>query len=77
MKSITGKESMSDTGYFDTFHVAPRYPFGYGLSYTEFEMHLAGMRLEKSTVEISVDVKNKGEAYSGKRSSTDLCKLSG
>ena len=29
-------------------------------------MHLAGMRLEKSTVEISVDVKNKGEAYSGK-----------
>lgn len=52
--------------YFDTFHVAPRYPFGYGLSYTEFEMHLAGMRLEKSTVEISVDVKNKGEAYSGK-----------
>lgn len=52
--------------YFDTFHVAPRYPFGYGLSYTKFEMHLAGMRLEKSTVEISVDVKNKGEAYSGK-----------
>ena len=46
--------------YFDTFHVAPRYPFGYGLSYTEFEMHLAGMRLERTTVEISVDVKNKG-----------------
>ena len=52
--------------YFDTFHVAPRYPFGYGLSYTEFEMHLAGMRLERTTVEISVDVKNKGEVYSGK-----------
>ena len=52
--------------YFDTLHVAPRYPFGYGLSYTEFEMHLAGMRLERTTVEISVDVKNKGEVYSGK-----------
>ena len=52
--------------YFDTFHVAPRYPFGYGLSYTEFEMHLAGMRLERTTVEISVDVKNKGEVYNGK-----------
>ena len=52
--------------YFDTFHVAPRYPFGYGLSYTEFEMHLAGMRLERTTIEISVDVKNKGEVYSGK-----------
>lgn len=29
-------------------------------------MHLAGMRLERTTVEISVDVKNKGEVYSGK-----------
>ena len=29
-------------------------------------MHLAGMRLERTTVEISVDVKNKGEVYNGK-----------
>lgn len=29
-------------------------------------MHLAGMRLERTTIEISVDVKNKGEVYSGK-----------
>ena len=52
--------------YFDTFHVAPRYPFGYGLSYTTFEMHLADMKMEKTTVTIHADVKNTGEAYSGK-----------
>lgn len=50
--------------YYDTKKMAVRYPFGYGLSYTQFE--ISNLRLSKTavqgteTVEVSVDVKNIG-----------------
>ena len=52
--------------YFDTFGVQPCYPFGYGLSYTEFSMFSAGVSLEGTKVSMEVVVSNMGTAYSGK-----------
>jgi beta-glucosidase len=56
-------ESIGFADYVDAPH-RPRYPFGHGLSYTEFEY--AGLRLNKrafapdETVRISADIKNCG-----------------
>ena len=52
--------------YFDTFGVEPAYPFGFGLSYTKFDMHSAGVALEGSKVTVKAEVVNKGDIYSGK-----------
>lgn len=57
--------------YFDTFDVPARYCFGYGLSYTEFEMKageisLEGMGTASPMVSVNVEVKNTGDTYSGK-----------
>ncbi|MGN0814267.1 MAG: glycoside hydrolase family 3 C-terminal domain-containing protein [Candidatus Coproplasma sp.] len=43
--------------YYDTFGVAVRYPFGYGLSYTDFEF--SGCKVDPSGA--TVTVKNTGE----------------
>ena len=51
--------------YFDSVGKKALFPFGYGLSYTDFEMSDAAVSLEKETVKISVNVKNTGN-YSGK-----------
>lgn len=52
--------------YFDSFNVFPRYEFGYGLSYTSFDIKTKKVELEKTKVKITVDVKNIGDQYSGK-----------
>ena len=46
--------------YFDSFAVNPRYPFGYGLSYTSFEIKTSAVKLEKSKVQIEASVRNTG-----------------
>lgn len=54
--------------YFETFNKdAVRYPFGYGLSYTSFELSNTSFTADydKKIIEYSVDVKNTGN-YAGK-----------
>ena len=51
--------------YFDTFHVEPLYPFGYGKSYTTFGINPVSAAAGGETVRLSVSVRNTG-AYVGK-----------
>lgn len=51
--------------WFDSFGITPRYPFGFGLSYTEFENHFESITCEKSFVTVTANVANTGAA-SGK-----------
>lgn len=52
--------------YFDTFGIEPRYPFGYGLSYTDFDIQTKDISVDKTKVTVKVLVENVGKEYSGK-----------
>ena len=47
--------------YFDTFGIEPRFHFGHGLGYTEFEIETADRKLVERTVSLVVNVRNTGE----------------
>lgn len=51
--------------YFDSFNKKPAYEFGYGLSYTNFDMNVVSVEADEKKVTIKVNVKNTGN-YSGK-----------
>ncbi len=51
--------------YFTSYDVKPRYPFGYGLSYTSFDYEMTSVKVKDSQVELEVCVKNTGD-FSGK-----------
>ena len=51
--------------YFDTFNREVAYPFGYGLSYTTFEMSKPVVKAKGDLVTVSITVKNTG-TVSGK-----------
>lgn len=51
--------------YFDSFGVEPAFPFGFGLSYTDFTVHSAGVSLENSIVRVKANVTNTGNEFSG------------
>jgi len=52
--------------YFDSFHVEPAYPFGFGLSYTTFSFSDTALSAEGSTITLSTAITNTGNRYSGK-----------
>ncbi len=52
--------------YFDSFDVAPVYPFGYGLSYTDFSVETLDVCVDGANVKVKVKVENTGDKYSGK-----------
>lgn len=51
--------------YFDTVGKEPLFPFGYGLSFTDFSCGVSKIANEKSKITVCVNVKNTGK-YAGK-----------
>ncbi|GFP77431.1 glycoside hydrolase family 3 C-terminal domain-containing protein [Clostridium fungisolvens] len=52
--------------YFDTFGITPKYEFGYGLSYTNFDINVKEVSADTERVTVKAEVKNTGSTYSGK-----------
>lgn len=52
--------------YFDTFGITPAYAFGYGLSYTDFDIDVQSVTADEEKVEVKAQVTNTGKTYSGK-----------
>ena len=52
--------------YYDSFGVAPAYPFGFGLSYTDFAIDATSVEAEGTKVTVKCMVTNTGKTYSGK-----------
>lgn len=52
--------------YFDSFSVEPAFPFGFGLSYTDFDIHPTGVSIDGSAVTVKAAVSNIGKRYAGK-----------
>ncbi|MCM1427970.1 MAG: glycoside hydrolase family 3 C-terminal domain-containing protein [Eubacterium sp.] len=52
--------------YFDTLGIEPLFPFGYGLSWTEFSMEHVDFNLDGERVTVAVDITNTGK-YPGKQ----------
>lgn len=51
--------------YFDTAGIEPAYPFGYGLSYTDFNINVLDVNADEQNVSLTVQVQNTGN-YEGK-----------
>lgn len=47
--------------YFDTFKKNVAYPFGFGMSYTTFEMGKPSVKAKGNNIEVSVTIKNTGK----------------
>jgi len=52
--------------WFSTKNILPRYPFGYGLSYTSFSCTADSIEQKDTKITVKVSVNNTGSQYSGK-----------
>ena len=52
--------------YFDSFEKPVAYPFGFGMSYTSFDIQYKDVKVSGNDVTVSVAVKNTGDTYSGR-----------
>lgn len=52
--------------HFNHTKIQPLFPFGYGLSYTTFEMLCDAVKIEKEKVTVEISVQNTGDIFAGK-----------
>ena len=52
--------------YFDSFGVEPAFPFGFGLSYTDFTVECMETRVEGREISVTAKVTNTGDRFAGK-----------
>lgn len=52
--------------YFDSFQIEPKYPFGYGLSYTDFQIQCENITADHGQVTVCAAVRNVGDVFAGK-----------
>lgn len=52
--------------YFDSFGIEPLFPFGYGLSYTSFDIKFENLQFKGTDIEIDVMVENTGDCYAAR-----------
>ena len=52
--------------YFNKKNIKPLFPFGYGLSYANFDIGFIDEKIEKSKITLKFKVKNTSDTYSGK-----------
>ncbi|MFC6323622.1 glycoside hydrolase family 3 protein [Companilactobacillus baiquanensis] len=51
--------------YFDSFNIKPRYEFGYGLSYAEFDIKVNKISVNEEHISIKLEVKNESDKFQG------------
>lgn len=52
--------------YFDSYKKKVLFPFGYGKSYTDFEINTKDVVIENEIVKLQINIKNIGDIYAGK-----------
>ena len=53
--------------YFDSYNKQPRYPFGFGKSYTSFSVTKPKVNVKGNQLNVSAQVKNTGRKYAGRK----------